>query len=420
MVYFLVPVILPFYFFIRYRMFALVLLILAITVSPRFDLIPLAYGRILQLRFEDFLLVILLVSWLFSFPINKKSITPSPLTKPILIYVFLAVLSTLLGIYFEWVEPTRAFFYLFKEIEYFLIYFVFVMFIENFKNLRVIIITLLVLGIGSGIFAAYQFVTGKLTGYYGIASIGEPSPFSTGGYYSILFIFSVALFLHVKEKKIRWLSAISILLNFLALINSGSRANVIGTIFSLCLLLLFIYKPKMLLRLTFIIPIFISAWIIIMFFSPSEYIIIERITNVEGMKLSWEARIDKAFIPLWNVVVINPVTGLGKSITGTEGLPTEAHNHYLRILTEMGVIGIISFLYLLSSIIKTSIKTYKNTAIPLKKATALCCLLVTISLMVASISQDAFTPVKVNEMFWLLVGLMTVAYQLNLREIKAI
>jgi len=49
----------------------------------------------------------------------------------------------------------------------------------------------------------------------------------------------------------------------------------------------------------------------------------------------------------------------------------------------------------------------------LGKAIGLGCLLATFSLMFASIAQDAFTPVKVNETFWTLVGLGASAYSIE-------
>jgi hypothetical protein len=60
-----------------------------------------------------------------------------------------------------------------------------------------------------------------------------------------------------------------------------------------------------------------------------------------------------------------------------------------------------------------SLKLILNNQFALAKGLGLGCLSATLSLMIASIAQDAFLAVKVNEIFWISVGLSASAYKLN-------
>ena len=214
-------------------------------------------------------------------------------------------------------------------------------------------------------------------------------------------------------------SVTSTVLCSIGLLASGSRANVIGGFFSSFILLLFIARIKN------IRVAFVTGWVIFVFLNyfavrlPTIY----RITNVDHMRVSFFDRARLIYLKLWDETPkYAMVFGLGKTATTmVVGGTGEAHNHYLRILIEMGILGLASFLYLLSSIIKMSSLELlnENSQFNLGKAMALGCLLVTLSLMVASIAADAFLPVKVNEAFWVLVGLTASSYRLSLADLTA-
>lgn len=140
---------------------------------------------------------------------------------------------------------------------------------------------------------------------------------------------------------------------------------------------------------------------------------IARIVNIENPdELYYEERWEPDYVPYLAVIRKSPIFGLGKSVTGTE-LPLEAHNHYIRILAEMGIVGIGVFLYLLFYILKRAYKVYINSSAPLEKAVGLSCFLITLVLSIASLAQDAFIPVKTTELFWITVGLMMVVNRWN-------
>lgn len=389
------------------RILLIVLLILAISISPRIRLGMLETGRNIDLRYEDFILVLIIILWSLRIFVREEKIYFSPLFKPITIYIYLATLSTGIGIFFGWIAPAMAFFFLVKEIEYLLIFIVVVNLIKTYDELKIIVYSFLICAVANGVYSFYQILSGTLigsrSGYYGVASLGEPSSFSTGGYFLITCLVSMAIFFLAKKKIMKLISATSTVLCVIGWLGSGSRANVIGGLFA------FSIFGRLITKIKGVRYVFVIGFVIFIFFTVILVRLptMTRITNVQQMQLSYIQRAKLIYISLWNEAPkYAMVFGLGKSATTTLlGGTGEAHNHYLRIFIEMGILGLVSFLYLLSSIIKMSLELNKNSQYSLGKAMAVSCLLVTLSLMIASIAQDAFLPVKVNETFWVVVGL---------------
>jgi len=407
----------PFYLLGRHKILAVVLLILAISVSPRIFFGFLSYSRDLELRYEDFILVFILISWLLYFFLTKHKIYKSVLWKPLVVYLSLAFFSTLFGVLAGYLEPIRACFYFLKEIQYFLIFFIVVNAVKNYKDFKIAIFALLTAGLLNGTYVLYQIFSGKLMGYYGIASIGETNSFPSGGYFALISIITIVFFYFSRQKSIKMLFLICALINILGLIGSSSRAAIISIIFaSLFWLIILLKKKKIYQSLSVALLIFLLILPLAIFFYQYyfKYTLYGwRTFNLEHGLESFNSRVELAYKPVLKSSLNNPIFGLGKSITGTNNSVTEAHNHYLRIYWEMGVIGLIAFLYLLLSILKKSLETYRKGESLYIKATGLCCFLCTISLMTSALVQDAFTPVRVNEPYWIIVGLMIASYKIN-------
>jgi len=407
--------------------FLIVLLIAAVSISPRIDIGRLETGRALQLRYEDFLMVLIFFLWFAALSIKNNNIYVSVIASPLIIYLVLAAVSTSIGIFAGWVNPVMGFFFYAKEMQYFFIFFIVLNLLKTYHDLKIAIWALLACGIANGFYVLYQIFSGQLfaasRGYYGISCIGEPSPFATGGYFLIIFIISSAFFFVVHGKIIKLLCGFSALLALIGLVGSMSRANIIAATFGIFMLLVFfVIRTERNTKFTFafvtpivVIPLILligTTWVCL-----GQVFPLGRMTVANIRHSFFEKRVRRIYVPAFKEFAKSPVLGLGKSSTTSFIAGTgEAHNYYLRILIEMGIPGLIAFLYLLISIVKMSLKVYKNSSFEVGKGVGLGCLLVTMSLMVASTAQDAFTPVKVNEFFWMLAGLSGVAYRLSSKE----
>ena len=63
-----------------------------------------------------------------------------------------------------------------------------------------------------------------------------------------------------------------------------------------------------------------------------------------------------------------------------------------------------------------SLRLNKKSWFALGRAIGLGSLLATLSLMVAATAQEAFLPVKINEIYWALIGLAVSAHRLSSRR----
>ncbi len=406
------------------RVLSVGLLIFAISISPRINFGTLGSGRSIDLRYEDILIVVIMILWFFHHMLTRRGIYLSPIFKPIFIYLSIAIISSCIGIIVWGIDPAMTFFFISKEIQYIVIFIIVANFIVKYSELSKIINVLLICSLIAGAYGLYQFVSGVFIGdahgYYGIASIGELSSFATGGYFAIMMIISAAIFFYSNTRFIKYTSTVASILSCFALILSGSRANVVGAAFATLILLLIIMTESRKI-ISYKFRILVLAVIILSI--GSTYLFVEktttiaRVTDINHMRESFIYRAVEIYPKVWNEFKKSPIIGQGKTacslVIGGTG---EAHNHYLRILAEMGVIGLLSFLFMLLAIMKMSIKVYKNRKSDLGRAIGLSCLLCTISLMVAAIVQDAFIPVKVDEMFWLLVGLTVAVNRLNIKN----
>ncbi len=429
--------ILPFYVLGRYKGFAIFLLIVVISISPRIHLGTLEYGKLLDIRCEDILIVLLIFSWLLYSVFNRPKFYFSPLGKVMLVYLFLAFISTSAGLLLGWLNPLRAFFFYLKEVEFLLIFFITINFIKNVRNLKIALLAFLIGGLANGFNVLYQFLSGKMGGmevpgfvyrYYGVSMLGESGPAVTGNYFSLVLVLSIPLFIFVSSKLIRLISVACIFLSILGLVGSMSRTSILGVISVLPLFFYFLVSLK---RDKFnkkhaltVLTLLLSA---ILFFSMMVFTHLKdelpfagRIADMRKeniLQSYYSERVEDVYEDYFRIIPMSPLIGLGKSITGEQSVPGvtvnyfygEAHNQYLRILAEMGISGLLVFLYLVFLIIKSSYSVFRDK-FTYFRTIGLTCLIYTIFSLITSLAQDVFIIARTTELFWILIGLLMVAH----------
>jgi len=181
------------------------LLVLAIGFSPSFSAGKIESGKDLEIRVEDILLVIFGLVWLFGFLISgKRSIEKPPLFFPILAWVGVGFFSVLINWILGNISYSQGFFFFFKEVEIFFLYFYVYYHLENFSQIKFIIKTwifIVLINIG---WIIYELVTGlTLTYHYGPTPFIEPNgPLPAGGFFLMIFVFlfNVFLFYNLSQK----------------------------------------------------------------------------------------------------------------------------------------------------------------------------------------------------------------------------
>lgn len=402
------------------KILPVVLLAAAIALSPSFSAGEIEGGRVIEIRVEDFLIVILGLIWIANFLISgRKKVEKPPLFLPILAWLGIGFFSVLTNWIFGNIRIFHGFFFFLKEIEFFLLYFYLFYHIRSFSSAKFIVKVWIFLGLINVGWIVYQMISGlKLTYYYGPTPLIEPKgPLPAGSFFLLIFIFLLNVLLYYYfnldiSKFKKGILAIAAVSPVIGVFTSGSRASFLGLILALILTFFFYSLKKGFLK-SFLIAIFVLLFISSIFIFSQE-LVVKRFLDIEGI--------------FWNLNPENPVSrtsiwisrlseaskrplffffGLGKSVFG------ESHSQYVRNFVETGIIGSLVFLILMFAIIKKSWRGFSREKNPFLDGLSFGLLVATLTLLFISISAEAFIVVKISEVYWFFVALTMAILSLN-------
>ena len=408
------------------------LLVLAIGISPRFPLPLEIPGRQFELRFEDVILVGLVLNWLLTL---RPRIHATPLFRAIAFYTVIITLTTALGLITGTVTPSRSLPFLFKELEYFLIFFLVANWVRTHAQLQTITRVILAVAAANAVWAAVQTFLGTrqtlfvmladylpldvsqgpmVLGSYGPGLIGEMSPFSTGGFFMLVLLLTFGFLLFAatgwRKKLLAGLGVTFAICLFL----TESRANVISALIGVGLLALLAGRASLgKIRLVLLLAA-VSVGALVGMAKTGIYDVSDR-WLLENIQYSATQREEDIWWPLLAAGAGHPLFGFGKgALDFAPGLgSTEAHNQYLRVFVESGVVGLAAFLGLLGSIALLSARAYRNARFGITRAVSTTALAATVALVISAFYGDVFVPVVVNELWWVLVALAVVAQRIE-------
>jgi len=381
----------------------LIAILLSMLLSPELE-IGAAAGRAIVVRAEDLLLIIVSFTWLAKMAVKKAPlIRTSPLNIPIGLYIAIMFFSTVKGVLSGDVMQLKGMFYVFKLIEYFILYFIVLNQTTSEKQVKlfigVLIFTSLIVGIyGNTHIGRVPRISAPFEG------AGEPN--TLGGY--LLFILSIlaGLIYYFRQKRAQ------ILLIFIFLIPTFlftlSRASYMGLIASL---VAFIVLSKDKRVLNWVLSV---TMVLIVVFSLGPPVLKERIVDTftpeatQTLKRvgpvtlgpSPAARVESWNIRLTQKVPQKPIFGYG--ITGAGFVDSQ----YILTLSETGVIGLILFLWLMWRIWKTAFHTYRTVEKPLFKGLAMGYMVGFAGLLVHAIGCNSFVIIRIAEPFWFFTAII--------------
>lgn len=388
----------------------LYLLIFSMLLSPELNISEAtraSLGRGITLRFEDFLLVVIGLSWFAKNAVNKELglFLKTPLNIAILFYVSICLLSTGVGIFAGRVAPKTGLLFVLKYIEYFIIFFMIVNHVKDKDQVKRLIFCLLLTCLITSIIGIIQIPGGGRTSAPFEGEIGEPN--TLGGY--LLFIGAIATGLIVKSEnqRLKILLLILILIIVPAFLFTQSRSSYIGLIPTCFMFALFSKRRTIAVGLItvafllspFLLPSQIKNRILYTFTQP------ERSDQVELGGLRLDTSTSARLISVKNILKNfpkHPIVGYG---VGGYGF---TDSQFPRILIETGIVGLIAFIYLLYSIFRMAINRMKEVKIPEFKGLALGFLVGFVGLFFHSLGANTFIIVRIMEPFWFLAGIIAV------------
>ena len=398
----------------------LYILIFSMLLSPEFmagETGGASLGRGVTLRLEDFLLVVIGLSWLARNAIDKELglFLKTPLNKAILFYVLACVLSTGFGVMGGRVELKTGFLFVLKYIEYFVVFFMMVNHVRNTDQVKRFIICLFITCFIASIIGALQIPGGGRVSAPFEGDVGEPNTF--GGYLLFMGMVAAGLFAKSNSSKKKQLLAVILICLVPPFLFTQSRSSYLAAIPALFALGLMTDRRLIIVGLVAVsfmasplfLPKVVKNRIMYTFTQPEgrgqiQISGLRLDTSTSARLISWrEALSDWPKHPL-----------LGYGVTGYQFIDAQ----FPRVLVETGILGLVAFLYLLYSIAKLTLQNLKEVNTPLYQGLGIGFFSGFVGLCVHAIGANTFIIVRIMEPFWFFVGIITVIPMLERRRSK--
>lgn len=393
--------------------FALVILIFSMLLSPEFGAGAIPGGRAVVIRFDDIFLFVVFFGWLARMALNKELglLKITPLNRPIMVYISICIIATLLGVLQGYVKIQRGVFFLLKYIEYFLLFFMVVNNLKTMKQVRT--------------FVFFIFLTAFLVCIYGWRQIpaglrvsapfegveGEPNTFA--GYLILIMALILGFILHSESVKKRFLLLGLLGFTIVPFMYTLSRGGWLGFFAMYLALIVFSKRFKVLL-----VFLSISMFLIMPCFMPQaiqsrigETFVADKTYTILGKKValaeSAAARVDswKYGLQKWSR---RPILGFG--------IPTASvvDNQFTLVLTETGILGFAAFLWIISRIFRLGLHTYANfPENNFAQSLSLGVLAGLVGIIAQSFTAANFIIVRIMEPFWFIVAILVIVSEIQ-------
>lgn len=407
---------------------SIIFLIFSMLLSPEIKVGGVT-GRSVVLRYDDIFLVMIFFSWLARTAIfkHKSSFVKSPITKPLLFYTLIYITSTSLGVLRADIDYKKAFLYVLKYIEYYMLYFMSINtlkdevdFSKYLKYAWLVLIAVICYSYYYYFNSSGPDVRASAPFEAPLNSPKESEPASLGGYYIIAFSLLLA-FSSEASGRYFLLSIMSLMFMYQSLLYTFSRASYMGFIASFISFVLFSKSKKI---------FFILAATLAMIFTITLPGTSEKVENRIRSTYSGTQAIysvstvfgeikleESAYLRYYSIInVVNNVFPyyplLGKGVTGI-GL---GDNQYALIVGETGILGTMAFLWLIVSLFKVYTYLYKNGKDIISKTLGLGLTCALSGLLMQGVGVNTFIIVRIMEPFWFLNAIATLMY-IRIKEI---
>ena len=393
---------------------SLYILIFSMLLSPEFGQRG-TQGEGFTIRLDDLILVLISFSWLAKSSLYKElGLFPkTPLNRGIAAYVLICLFSTVLGGLFGKIN-LAGFMFVLKYFEYFMVFFMAINFIDTRKQAKLFLILLLVTCAIVSIYALSQLPLGGRVSTPFEGKEGEPG--TLGGYLILLMSVSIGVLLTSESKRVKILLTGLILISFVALMATQSRATWMGLpIMYLC----FIVMSKKRLMLLAVLAVIVAIGPFIM---PESYK--ERYGGTFKREEGYKATVGGKSLALdssatervqsWQGVLKDfknhPIFGYG--INGYWFIDGQ----YFRTLVELGMVGMSIFIFMLYQIGMFLLAAYRISSDNLSKGLTMGLLAGFLALLVHCFGSNTFIVVRIMEPFWFLMGIAVVLYNIDKKK----
>lgn len=386
---------------------SLIILIFSMLLSPSISVGSVEPREIL-IRLDDIILLVICFTWLMKMAVNKQLglLKFTRLHLPLLLYITVCAISTLVNVIGGELQLKKAFFYTLKYFEYFILYFVVVNNLSDMKQIKKFTVFIFIVCALVAIHSYPQIIRGeKTTPPFQTSEGGEPNTLS--GYQILIIAVSAGILLYSKSNFWQFSCVGLILFTMPSFLYTQSRGGYIGFIFMYLALIIFSRRKRGVLIMILMAALFITPLIL-------PKIVTERVTSTFelpgkdykflGFKIHLEDsaayRIESLGFAFkkWKE---RPLLGHGVAQLGLFDI------QYGRVLVETGIIGLWIFLWVLSTVFKTSKQALSLVNDDWSKGLIVGFIAGFIGLLFHAFSADTFVIIRIMEPFWFFVAMIS-------------
>jgi len=368
----------------------------------------LAERREITLRTEDFVLLVIGFSWFAKTAVNKELglVAKTPLNPPIIAYIAVNMIATLLGYLMGSVRTAAGYFYVLKYIEYFFVYYMVVNNLRDRAHARRLVIAAMLTAAVVSLIGITQIPSGARVSAPFEGETGEPNTF--GGYLLFMMAIAAGIALESTTLTIRTRCLALVALMSVPFAFTLSRASYLGVIPAFLALMALATRRRALVAIL-LLAVVCSPFLLLIApasvvnrlmytFQPETGQATVRLGRV-GLDPSTSARI-RSLQQATSGWIQRPVLGWG--VTGFGFMDAQ----YARVLVETGIVGFLAFIWLLWSVLKAARAAHLRMVDPVERGLAMGFIAGTVGLLAHAIGSNTFIIIRIMEPFWLFAGIV--------------
>lgn len=327
----------------------LALFTLAVGLSPEVTV-----GGVSNIRFEDFIVPVLFLSWIARTLARRETLVSSPVHAPYLWLVGFSILSTLFVSITGTVQGTRAFLVLGKMIEYYLIFLIFLNNLRRREEVEAYVwIVLISATLSAGYSALYARQFDPIPAYRVAGPYGETANIF-GGYVLMNLSVAIGLYYHAETARARFWLGLVILFLFYICMFTHSRTT-FAAVFGGILLFGLLKRRRSLI---------LCGLLLVLFLLTAPDAVIERAATIltigpESGPPAWQARV-QSWHEYGAQAMENPILGRGLGFVALG----DVDNEYVRVFVDTGLLGLGAFIWFLAAAFRAANRSYHQLQEP--------------------------------------------------------
>lgn len=394
----------------------LVFMTIAMIFSPELPVANLGL-RALTIRIEDVLIPILFLAWLARLAAkrDRELITSTPINKLIFAILAMDVISTIWGTTAgAYPFKLSAVFYFLKTVEFFIIFFLVVNYINTRSQIKFFLFFALLTVTLLGLYAMSQIPKNEVFSDYRVTAPfeGTPEPATIGGYMAFLLLIIACLFLYEPRPLMKWFYGIIGIIIFIPFLFTLNRASYIAFIIGMIYITIVSRKKWF----GFFLALFLltsPVWAPDSLKQRIAYTWEDAVNPGRewGVDQSTQERIN-TYRKMWNTLKYSPIIGCGL------GSYDFLDSQYARTLHEIGAVGLGIWLFLYFRLFRISQWLFRNLEEGMFKGMALGYSAGVIGILLHGFGNITFYIVRIMEPFWLISGLVVSLYLQRASEVS--